>query len=111
MINLDFSTIALYILDFVLAGGLYLAGKVGQYALEKYHIQNLTQTLDNAINYGYQKAQDLVKTGLPSIQVKDTILNQGVQYVLTHVPDAINYLGYSPDELKEKLLARLPANN
>lgn len=55
-----------------------------------------------AYNYALSRAN-----GLSEVQVYDSALTEGMNYVINHAPDVLQKLGVTPDEVKTQVAAQL----
>lgn len=89
--------------------GAYVSLRIGQYL----HIQNtdtMRGALETAMNMGLQAAQAKLPPGTPiTIDVRNALTAQALNYATSHAKTEIDKLGYSPDRVAESIRARASA--
>lgn len=74
----------------------------------------LADLLNTAVTHGLAFAQTKVAAaaagGVLSVDVKNQVVKNALDYAMTHAPDAATKLGYTPDKLTEKIEATLAVN-
>jgi hypothetical protein len=66
----------------------------------------IEEGLKNALAYAKSQMAERLKPGL-SIEVKNELLATAAGYAVSHIPDALEHFGITPELLHEKLEARL----
>lgn len=86
----------------------WIAALVKKYTgitVEASHREAFQTALQNGVNYGLSKVSG--KTETWSVDVKNEVLAEGLEYVLESVPDALKFFNLTPDEIRKKLEAKL----
>lgn len=73
-------------------------------------IKQVEQVLERAIGFGINSLGEKVKGQTISVDVKNEVVEQALQYVIDHAPQKlIDWMG-GIDAIREKIIARLPVS-
>lgn len=89
----------------------WLAGRAATYfhvSTQNALLQRVVDIADRGIAYGQQVVTEKVAAGA-KVDVKNAVLAEATNYVLTKAPDAVASLGMTNQHVADMVLAKLPA--